>query len=445
MDAGNPNNVRNTGSAVGTGSGGGGDKSMKSLLAINNLAGYSLPPSLSVVVSRSHKLFYPSADVYSTNGNPTVSFTFTSGSDYIYGPDSFLEFDVTCTYVDDPVTTNGVFQLGKYGSILNIFKKIRIVHASGTEVENIDGLNLLNTVKLNYHRTKKYRESVGSAFGHCGAEDHGASLARNTAVRFAVPLSMLSDFFNKEELIPSYVAAGLRLQLDLEQIQLAFKSTSSNAGAIVSQSYSVSNAKLHLDCTTLSDAVQKQLAKQSQSEGLDIAFKSYWRDQIGNFNSAHQTVSISKALSRVEDIVVIPRQSSTLVTTGNGAESARQNHTLIPEPTFPFSSWQVNIGSMYIPSHPVTSNVGSYMISTQGLDSDNGISFTEYKDSLGIIRSQLERSNILMGSGLAISANRGATVDVHVPSAEATPRELTTFVQHTRLVTVFLDHAVVRT
>jgi hypothetical protein len=97
---------------------------------------------------------------------------------------------------------------------------------------------------------------------------------------------------------------------------------------------------------------------------------------------------------------------------------------------------------MFFPSHPVSNAADSYQLAMQGRRHMTRLSKFEYeKNGLGIIRGALERSQILNGSGIAVSATRGATIAV--TGAANTVFDL--FVRHTKLVSVFLDNIVVRT
>ena len=108
------------------------------------------------------------------------------------------------------------------------------------------------------------------------------------------------------------------------------------------------------------------------------------------------------------------------------------------------SARQISIGSMFFPSHPVQSAWDAYRLAMQGRRHMCRIPFYQFaEEGLGVMRGALERSQILNGSGIAISATRGATVNVNMAAAATTTVDL--FVRHTKLVSVFLDNVVVRT
>lgn len=481
-----------------------GDASLNTLLNANNLDSYVLPSALSVTVARSHKKSYSVADTYAVGtgatSSSTVSFVLTPGADYVYGPDSYFTFDLTHTV--NEADTDSWF--GQYGSVLNIFKSIRLTHASGTEIEYINNLNLLNYFKLQYDRDETYRATDGSGFGATytngssrrinregGANDvdvkgtpdglnlrgsfpsatvtlsTGAAASTDTVKftgnapnsyftvlkevgtaanksRFCVPLSMLSEFFNSDKLLPPYVLAGMRIELELENPSIStqsFNNTTGNDSKLqAATTHTLSDLNMQLDSHTLTDSVAKALSRMSANEGLDLHFPSYFHDRHA-LASASSTINVTKALSRVEDICLIPRLKANF--DGKFADvSPKDSFAAVPYATT--TKWQISIGSMFFPSHPVRSAHDSYRLALQGRRHMCRVPFLEYStEGLGIMRGALERSQILNGSGIAVSATRGANINVELEDNTVTAVDL--FVRHTMLVSVFLDNVVVRT
>lgn len=486
-----------------------GDASLNTLLNANNLDSYVLPSALSVTVARSHKKSYAVAESYQKGpgaaASSTVSFVLTPGADYVYGPDSYFTFDFKHSVNDSK--TGGWF--GQYGSVLNIFKSIRLTHASGTEIEYIDNLNLLNTFKLQYDRDETYRATDGTGFG---ASYSQPSKRRNTANRtsgagrpvgpallsatgrtdvhlrgtypsgtvvvttaeataetpkpvvfqgdnptgvftileeaetthkFCVPLSMLSEFFNSDKLLPPYVLAGMRIELELENPLISTQGilleTDADITCKTTTLHTVSSLNMQLDSHTLTDSVAKALSRMSANEGLDIHFPSWFHDRH-SLTTDSSTINITKALSRVEDICLVPRLDTQIATATMGALPSLQAKPYAATGT----TWQISIGSMFFPSHPVASPHESYRLALQGRRHMCRVPYLDYaEEGLGVMRGALERSQILNGSGIAISATRGATVAVNMTTANNTTIDL--FVRHTKLVSVFLDNVVVRT
>ena len=110
----------------------------------------------------------------------------------------------------------------------------------------------------------------------------------------------------------------------------------------------------------------------------------------------------------------------------------------------------MSVGSLFIPSHEVDSKPESYLYAQQGREDNNGIDLKMFEEKgLSMARVLLERSTILTGSGIAVSANRGTQLHIKTGSGIVTgsgnEHDVNIFVRHTRLVSVFLDNAVVRT
>ena len=447
------------------------DSGLSTLLDANNLDSYVLPSALSVTVARSHKKSYATSDTYTTlNGNNTISFVLKPGSDYVYGPDSHISFDLTCSLLGATGTNSITF--GRNGSVLNMIKSVRVGHASGTEIEFVDNANLLNMFKVQYERSRSWRHTKGSAMGMAPFRERQLDTdteykgvpnvnqitrpiesreedLNNTTTRFAIPLSILSELFAGDKLLPPYALAGMRIELELEKptIALQYFVDTEQVPAIApsTPTVTISNIEVQLDSHTLTDSVQKALARMSAQEGLDLHFPSWFHDRH-TMSGTTNTINITKALSRVEDIRLIPR----VVDDYKDDPASMQKQSLSAERYATadayvggITSWQIAIGSMFFPSHCVTTAKQGYLLAQQGLSTDNDISFMEFRENgLACIRGNMERSQILNGSGIAISATRGATVNV---TSNIGGRSFDLFVKHTRLLSVFLDNVVVRT
>jgi hypothetical protein len=457
-------------------SGQSGDAALSTLLNANNLDSYVLPSALSVTVARSFKQSYPVANTYdigaAASNSSTVSFVLTPGADYVYGPDSFFTFKYAQTNPGSGVED----WFGEHGSVLNIFKSIRLTHASGTEIEYIDNLNLLNSFKMAYERDETYRSSEGTAFGMThrsksardplatpvapvdvkndvstieqswvssgtGGTGRYVTLVNGEDVRFAVPLSALSEFFNSDKLLPPYVLAGMRIELELASPNISLQAITVSSGTTAAPNtlevtQTLSDLRMQLDSHTLTDSVAKAIARMSANEGLDIHFSSWFHDRHQMTNQS-STINITKALSRVEDITLVPRiaahTTDTIATTQHDSLRAKAYET---------QKWQISIGSMFFPSHPVERAAAAYRLAVQGRRHMAGVDMHSFAvDGLGVLRGAMERSQILNGSGIAVSATRGATI--HVTDSKVPLIDL--FVKHTRLCSVFLDNVVVRT
>lgn len=407
------------------------DSSLKSLMAVNNLDSYSLPPSLSVTVARSHKRSFARNEQYSPTGANTLTYVLSPGSDFVYGPDSFLQFTLKCA-VSGTVPTQLSF--GDNHTALNLFKEVRITHASGIELEQVSGFNLLNFIKLKYDRSLDWRRRYDGPMNPRAnyTNDAAFQAALIAGIDISVPLSVISEMFNMEKLLPSYLLAGLRIELLLENADVAFQFTNSDNNARVT--YDISQPRMYLDSHTLTDSVQKALARMSAVEGLDVSFASYY-DEVHDISSGtRKTLAISKALSRVQDIRAVHRKAPVELTKFKDPRLTPQDWDI--------TKWQASIGSMYFPSHEVDKDTVSYNLAVQGLDQNNHLQYHNWKSGESMLRVQLERSQILTGSGIAISANRGATL---IQEFVATPRTINLYVRHTRLVSVFIDNVAVRT
>lgn len=347
-----------TDDAPGDGSGPQGGK-RNGLLATNDLV-YILPPDLSVSVNQTHKnQFFQSARYDDTQRAVCI---LNTGADYGDMRHSSLEFgiEVKCDTVGA-----GVW-FGRHGSILNVIKSITISSRSGDELSRIQDLNLLNYTQNGYRYDSQWHESVGQTIGtgtHLIPSTNAVAgiPARFHTQRFSIPLYLLSDFFGYGRLMPPMVLSGLRVEIEWAPKEQAFSVFEMLAtdGAVppigrdalstkLVTSYTIDKPYIAVRSVQLTDATQRSLNEMSAVNGLELVYCDYERtdrqENTGNLN-----MEIRKAASRALKCILTTR-TTTNVSAPNLDSFASEE--------WDYSNWQWQLGSLYFPQQPVSSNAG---------------------------------------------------------------------------------------
>ena len=115
--------------------------SVGDLLDLNRLV-YSEIGDLSVVDSRTQRKIYANKTEYKSSASETITFEFGTGSSWIYGPTSYLVFEVKATTT---ATTAGFEKGGLGGSAMNLFKSIYITMRIYTTIVQTKSLTWNNS------------------------------------------------------------------------------------------------------------------------------------------------------------------------------------------------------------------------------------------------------------------------------------------------------------
>jgi hypothetical protein len=215
------------------------------MIQVNDLV-YKLEPDISVAVNRTHKNHFFQQPEYK-NSQPAICIL-NSGADYIDCRRSFLHFEVSmeCKAIqilttewdnwhsaqkdrdqtqalNDNMLVHGYF--GPNGSILNLIDTVTITTRSGDEISRVQDLALLANMTIPLIYGDDWRATVGGLIGYgegiFGRNDKGRihPAARR---RFAIPLYLLSPFFQYGRLMPSMLMSGLRIMITWKSTTKAF-------------------------------------------------------------------------------------------------------------------------------------------------------------------------------------------------------------------------------
>lgn len=285
------------------------------LRELNRLV-YLRPDNGSLVNQRTMKTYNFTNSSY-TPGQ-TAQAILNCGNDALWGPSSYLRVEFT---------TDGK-SVGK-GSILNLFRNVRLTHRSGEVLEYVQDANVLAQILRKYAVSTEQSPKLESLI------DIPAAAA--TYVR-CVPLWMLLGVFNdQEQYIPPAFLAGAKLECDLETNAIIF----SEAAGVMSDI----KMELVLDSAQVYDSVQKQLLDEQadvSKSGLQYSF-STWFSTKNDFKGSSVNFDVQQSASVTEQVCAVIRQVPNIA---DGKDSFSFDNRA--------TQWQYRLGSQYLPQKPVS-------------------------------------------------------------------------------------------
>ena len=441
---------------------------VNSLLMVNGLD-YRLPPTLSVAVSRSHASYAGNQQVYGAGS--TMNVTLSSGAQYVNFRESYLHFTVNMTglvpgneysfsskAIEEQVAAAGGqidFLPGRNG-VMNTFNSFRWVHSSGTLLEEFNqDMALWNYVRDRYTLSSDKSRSHGSLMDFQTRIQEGKTFTSAfPSHKFIVPMSFVADCFNQQQLAPSFLVAGSRLEIRLNSLLHAFVKVATlppvdpPLDPNLNVSYTISDVSCVLQQIQLTDSIVRALSNISASSGLEYPFTSI---AVNSTTSSNNTgsIQVSRALSRANAVIVVRRENSSIDT----QLTAPFRQTFAPS-FLPINEYSAQLGGQTIPLSPITTQeeafwhamvcFGSAFDPTAcvpvSLQNFKGNSVANLSDAIYCV--SLETSSTLNQSGAALSSQRVLVFTYKVFSE--TPSRYTMFTPHVRLVTCFLDSAIVR-
>ena len=434
---------------------------VNSLLMVNGLD-YRLPPTLSVAVSRSHASYAGNQQVYGAGS--TMNVTLSSGAQYVNFRESYLHFTVNMSglrpadeyqFSSKAIETQARLQNsaleflpGKNG-VMNCFNSFRWVHSSGTLLEEFNqDMALWNYVRDRYTLSSDKTRSHGSLMDYQTFQfDVKKFTPGEPSHKFIVPMSLIADCFNQQQLAPSFLVAGSRLEIRLNSLLQAFVKTDA-AAPIAAISYNISDVSCVLQQIQLTDSIVRALSNISASSGLEYPFTSIAVNSTTSSNSSG-SIQVSRALSRANAVVVVRREIEAI----DGLLTAPGLQSFAPSDK-PINEYSAQLGGQTIPLSPITTQEEAFWhamvcfgsaydasacvpVSIQNFKGD---STAKVSDAIYCV--SLETSSTLNQSGAALSSQRVLVFTYKV--ATPTASRYTMFTPHVRLVTCFLDSAIVR-
>jgi len=430
------------------------------IIDVNNLS-YNLKPDLSVTTSRTTTTQFFQNQDYAENS--TMVCILNTGASFIYGPNSTIAFDIEIAGTGGtptPSTEFGCF-FPPPGSAANIFSRITIMSRSGVVLERIDAVNLLAAIKLAYEHDVNYSKTTGALMGQ-RAYDSASAVAgseqplrpfkttSNKIQRFVIPMSLISGLFAYQNLLPSALMSGLRIEIALTPAYQAFslvKATGVLPPNNWTYTYTVRNPRIQCDAYMLTDSVMRTLNEAAASSGLEVVFPTYFttiQTRVGTTLNMESRRACSRALSA---FYTEQEPFSSFKTTQSTMSSILLDETTGPK------SVQFRAGSLYFPNsviqndNPLIAAPENYQMALQNFSKYNtalssNATFENYIQNLFLLGTTLERSTALDLTGIPLSNSRVLALNVTFADA-ATANSAYLFLEYVTLARVFISNCTV--
>lgn len=393
----------------------------KAVLTTNNLI-YNLTPDTSAVVSRVYTTHQPvGADRYSAS--ETAIILVNSGSSWLYGRDCYIELNVAVA------AANATFL---NGSAWNLIESIVISSRSGDEIERINNVNLFARHMVPLMASNDTMLSTYTASGFPADGTTATTIASGQNATFILPLSAVSGLFSCKQLLPSFLCAGLRIEINFSTNRNALAASS---GAV--QPTFTAKPTLHTQAYTLTDAIAREMAQQAAAGGLTITFPTYWSTSTSTPSASTANILVQKSVSRALGVYHVIRSSTAAAVTADNLVTSSANVV----------ESQSRLGSIYMPTkaNKYTSendaakmHYAQLMASLGKMTEGSSVSFKTYSDTSRVIGCSFERSAYTELSGVPTSNSRA--IETQLGFADAATRSITTFLMYTKLIKVFLNN-----
>lgn len=412
------------------------------IIDVNNLS-YNLKPDLSVTTSRTTTTQFFQNQDYAENS--TMVCILNTGASFIYGPNSTITFDIQVAKLTGTGTEKGCY-FPAPGSAANIFSRITIMSRSGVVLERIDSVNVLSAIKFKYEHDLSYQNSVGSLMGYSDTGSPFLSIARPKQ-RFVIPMSQISGLFAYQNLLPSALMSGLRIEIALAPAYQAF-SLITDSPTDWTYKYVVINPRIQCDAYMLTDSIMRTLNEAAASSGLEVVFPTYFTT-IQSRASTLLNMESRRACSRALSAFYL-EQTPVTGTTWLVATSTVGSSTLgSAGPT----SVQFRAGSLYFPNtaisdtDPAIAAPENFQMALQCFSKYNTVisSSVKYSDYIGagslILGTTLERSTALDLTGIPLSNSRVLALNATFSNDNAKTCYL--FLEYVTLARVFISNCTV--
>lgn len=292
---------------------------------------------------------------------------------------------------------------------------------------------------------------------------------------WTLPLRYMSGLFDYDQLLPSQLMSGLRIEINFEKASDCFRNTVRGGGALT---YTIKNAKIVLDSCRLTDAIQRELNERSANDGLEIMYRTWFTTPLEiSANTRNVNLESRKAVSRAFRALALTYVPQT---SNDYADSS-----MIPE-KFNWKKYQYRAGNLYFPNQPLIARTEYTLNNTNKLDdlateayhhcqrmfakhkepwwgssqnvdnwlhSDHG-GYTAYVNGVGkgdfdvydtfsafpMLVADLERTTVQDLSGIPLNNSRVLTLEGEFLESTDKVKTVLMYLQHLKIARVFLDN-----
>ena len=272
--------------------------SIDALLSWNDLT-YTVPKTNSLVSVRNIKEYFAQQQSYSSGTGTDIVFNLQTGSQYINCMNSALEFDLTVT------TSAATWSFG-IGSAFNLFREVNVSTRSGTEIDRFQQCNLYRIHMDNLDHEPEWFDQVGKLMGYDGNGDRPTRVTA-TKYKFIIPLFKLAPVFSTDKLMPSHLATGMRIEIQLDRAVNALVTATVDS----SVSFTITDPKLLIDSHQLVDKASRSLQVTSAKNGLEYSYPAIYTE-TDTTSSDKINMEINKSVGRALKVFAVSRPTTAL-------------------------------------------------------------------------------------------------------------------------------------
>ena len=336
-----------------------------------------------------HLMYVPSTDA-SPSINRVIRKQYPEKN--IYVPESVMVFnlhgahfaDMSQSYLSFDLEANANINFDT-GSVLNLFKEVRVIAPNGKEISRTFKNNLLQRY-LMYVKHSTEWEAINKEFLTFATTTPGATS------KYSVPLRLIEYFFETTQLLPPRLVEGLRVEITLER---------PNVALIDSSSYTIRNPEFSIDSYELNNQVNIILAQMPR---MVYEYKRWFHTTYTMPSSANTAnITCNHSVSSALEAVVIPRSFDQTIAT---ASDSFKSNFLLSDTSTQLWRW----GSVRMPQNELDSNkqwFANLLYTQNKMNShsmkDFNLNFGSYINEFGTANVNLRRSNVLENSGREIS------------------------------------------
>lgn len=284
-----------------------------------------------------------------------------------------------------------------------------------------------------------------------------ANTTVTTTKKFIIPLSSISQFFRTtDKLIPSALASGLRVELQLNSKFLPFVAYDATDSLIVDNAvtFKIMSPRMLLDCYQLTDSIQRAMNETIASSGIEMPFvASYYTGYQTATNTSTFNIEIRKAVSRALTVVTKPTWKRATTSTILDAHTTPHVKSLVGM-GFNLTSYQVRVGSLHFPHQPLTNAVPGRLLKDlyhhtmrsgaaafKRPNAPGCLAFSRFGYDGTVIWTDLERSSVQNLTGIPINNSRVVELQLKTKDQSLNEgMEIQTYLFYVRLVRVFLNN-----
>lgn len=362
------------------------------LLDLNDLS-YLQSTDASVALNRQQRKFYPEKTAFS----PSEVIRFhIHGKQFMNLKNAVVKFDVTLT------GTNLNFSGG--GSMANFINRVRVISSNGKEISDVRKTNLMCKQNNRLYRSKSWENVIQSSIY--------TDQTLGSGIKYPVylPIRLICEFFNNEQLLPPELTEGMVIEFYLEKTELT--------GNANYTSYLIENPELVCDMSLMSDSINMAVKEMSQ-EMLVYEYTDYVHAES---NSSNDTNVVRIYLPHVLSNALECYTTLRLQATANGTAINNFNCLAVPVDNANNTDDQLlyRIGGIDLPQQRVIGGNGIYNMLLYGrhqLESDhtNNFNLTTADFSangFGCYFADLRRSQLFNTSGREVSNQNSLSVEI---------------------------------